>query len=92
MIHLNLKTKKMMILLSFMTYLGPKIPEVCESGSMVTLPNENEAVLLGCWMENIYKLTWKGENLQWMSTGKSLQHPRDSAVAILLPDDMTDCE
>ena len=77
--------------------VGPKLPQKCEYGSMVSLPNENEAVLVGCVDENhditekIYKLTWQGEHLKWVTMVQKLKYPRYGAVAMLVQNEITNC-
>ena len=74
---------------------GPQIPQGCDPWSMVTLPSGSEAVLVGCYngsySESIYKLTWQGEHLQWVTLPEKLKYPRGDAVAMLIPDSMIDC-
>ena len=72
---------------------GPQLPRSCSHGSMVTLPGDNEAVLVGCKYsdENIYKLTWEGEHLQWVTLPQVLKFARYGAVAMLIPNSLTDC-
>ena len=75
--------------------LGPQLPYECVDGSMVTLPNDNEAILVGCYRtehtEKIYKLTWQDEHLQWVTLQQMLKHARYGAVAMLIPNSLTDC-
>ena len=78
-------------------FQGPKLPQKCAYGSMVTLPNDNEAVLVGCEDENldftekIYKLTWQGEHLNWVTMAQELKYPRYDAVAMLVQNEITNC-
>ena len=77
-------------------FLGPGIPQNCRSGSMVTLPSGNEAVLIGCYTEEtytdkIYKLTWQGEHLQWLTLPQKLKYARSSAIAMMIPGSLTNC-
>ena len=72
---------------------GPPLPQKCHHGSMVTLPFSNQAILLGCSdvidgssvTAKIFKLTWQGEHLQWVTLQQELKFPRHSAVAMLTP-------
>ena len=83
-------------------FQGPKIPFGCYGGSMATLPDGTEAVLVGCedffpsyfgyhGTGSILLLTWQGEHLEWVKFPQFLKHTRTKAVAMLLPDSMTDC-
>ena len=73
------------------------MPQKCAYGSLVTLPNDNEAVLVGCEdenydiTENIYKLTWQGEHLIWVIMAQKLKYPRYDAVAMLVQNEITNC-
>ena len=62
---------------------------------MVTLPIGNEAVLVGCEggnsIDKIFKIIWEGEQLKWVTLPQKLKYPRTSAVAMLIPDSMTNC-
>ena len=76
-------------------FSGPQLPQECDPWSMITLPSDREVVLMGCYngshSENIYKLTWQGENLEWVTLPQKLKYPRGDAVAMLIPDSITDC-
>ena len=77
------------------------MPQACIGGSMVTLPNGdvdgNEAVLIGCndgnknGLEKIFKLTWQGDQLRWDTLSQELKYPRNQAVAMIIPDSLTEC-
>ena len=78
--------------------VGPQLPQSCSYGSMVTLPSDNEAILVGCFdasmtaaTEKIYKLTWQGEHLQWVTLPQMLKYARYGAVAMLIPNSLTNC-
>ena len=63
---------------------------------MVKLPSGNEVILLGCEndtsaTDSIYKITWQGEDLQWEILPQKLKYPRSNAIAMLIPDSMTEC-
>ena len=63
---------------------------------MVKLPSGNEVILLGCEndtsaTDSIYKITWQGEDLQWETLPQKLKYPRSNAIAMLIPDSMTEC-
>ena len=42
-------------------------------------------------MTLIFKLFWQGEHLEWKLLTQSLRYSRTEAVAMLIPDSMTDC-
>ena len=42
-------------------------------------------------MTLIFKLFWQGEHLEWELLTQSLRYSRTEAVAMLIPDSMTDC-
>ena len=56
-----------------------------------------EAILFGCSDENdkisdnIYKLIWQGEHLQWLTLPQKLKYPRTHAVAMWIPNSFTSC-
>ena len=67
-----------------------------------TYQHSNEAVLVGCedfsssyfgyhGTGSIVLLRWKGEHLEWVKLDQFLKHSRTKAIAMLLPDSMTDC-
>ena len=39
----------------------------------------------------IHKLTWQGEHLKWVLLAQSLRYTRTEAIAMLIPDSMTEC-
>ena len=73
--------------------LGPNLPQRCQFGSMVTLPMGKEALLIGCSdtpsestaTDKIFKLSWQGGYLNWITIEKKLKFPRTNAVVMLLP-------
>ena len=60
---------------------------------MVTLPMGKEALLIGCSdspdgstaTDKIFKLSWQGGYLNWITIEKKLKFPRTNAVVMLLP-------
>ena len=76
---------------------GPRLPQGCIGGSMATLPNSNEAVLIGCndgnknGLEKIFKITWQGDDLEWETLSQELKYPRNQAIAMIIPDSLTEC-
>ena len=89
-------------------FLGPEIhSKGCYGASMVTLPGGNEAVIIGCedfiskgWDSKtgyggrpfIIKLTFQGQHLKWVLLAQSLRYIRTEAIAMMIPDSMTDCK
>ena len=63
---------------------------------MITLPSNNEAILVGACENSrtghIHKLTWQGEHLQWLTLPQILKYPRLLAVAMWIPNSMTSCK
>ena len=75
--------------------IGPKLPQVCIDGSMVSSSNGREAFLVGCNEnpEKIYKLRWSnGTILEWVLMRQKLKYPRSNGVAMLIPDTLTHCK
>ena len=61
---------------------------------MVSSKNGREAILVGCAenSEKIYKLRWSNETtLEWVLMKPKLKYPRSNAVAMLIPDALTQC-
>ena len=56
-----------------------------------------EAVLIGCndgnenGLEKIFKIFWQGDGLRWGTLDQELKYPRNHAVAMIIPDSMTEC-
>ena len=63
--------------------------------SMVTAPNGDGVLLVGCNenKEKIYKMSWStnGEFLEWATMKQTLKYPRELLVAMLIPDELTNC-
>ena len=79
--------------LSFIT--GPTLPHRCIDGSMVSSSNGQEAILVSCAEspERIYKFRWSDEiTLEWVLMKQELKYPRSNAVAMLIPDALTECD
>ena len=73
---------------------GPALPQNCIDGSMVSSSNGQEAILVGCAenSEKIYKLRWSSNGtLEWVLMKQKLKYPRTNAVAMLIPDSLTQC-
>ena len=78
-----------------MSLLGPKLPQNCIDGSMVSSSNGQEAILVGCEEnpEKIYKLRWNDKaTLEWVLMKQKLKYPRSNVVAMLIPDALTHCK
>ena len=61
---------------------------------MVTSSNGKEAILVGCTenSEKMYKLRWSNENtMEWVLMKQKLKYPRTNAVAMLIPNALTQC-
>ena len=76
--------------------LGPDMPQACTAGSMITSPDGQGVILLGCYDGNysnvIYELSGSLDgNLEWKVLPQKLNHARDLTVAMLIPDELTDC-
>ena len=75
--------------------LGPEIPTQCVDGSIVTSPNGQGAIMLGCYRnpEQIYEMKWNynGASLQWSVMKQTLKYPKYETVAMLIPEEFTNC-
>ena len=73
--------------------LGPEIPIECVDGSMVTSPNGEGAIMLGCSTnpEKIHIMKWNGYSLQWTLMKQTLKYPKYYTVAMLIPKELTSC-
>ena len=78
--------------------IGPELPSTCHDGSMVSSPYGDGVILVGCSEHSnaIYRLIASNNNgiemsLEWRTMPITLQYPRDSTVAILIPDELTNC-
>ena len=61
---------------------------------MVRSSNGREAILVGCEVspEKIFKLKWKNESsLEWVLMNQKLKYPKTGSIAMLIPDEMTNC-
>ena len=78
----------------FLSITGPVLPQNCIDGSMVSSSNGQEAILVGCAEnpERLYKLRWSNEtSLEWVLMKQMLKYPRSNAVAMLIPNALTQC-
>ena len=67
------------------------MPEPCAYSSMVT--SQNGVIVLGCTQnpESIYEMINTDGTLSWRLMEQKLKYPRDSAIAMLIPDSLADC-
>ena len=78
---------------------GPPLPHKCFRPTMIPTPDGEGVILLGCdeesdikyETENIYRLMWKGSELEWVIMNQKLKYPRWNLVAMLIPDELTNC-
>ena len=81
-------------LLRYVSITGPALPQNCIDGSMVSSSNGQEAILVGCAEnpERLYQLRWSNEtSLEWVLMKQMLKYPRSNAVAMLIPNALTQC-
>ena len=75
-------------------FKGPELPGPCLHSSMVTSPNKQGVILLGC-QENpntIYELVNINGTLYWRKMIQELKYPRSYLYAIPIPDHLTTCD
>ena len=75
---------------------GPDLPQTCIYGSLVTSPNHDGVILVGCGdqtntgtlaTDSIYKLSFDlNGQLQWETMKQKLEFARYGAVAMFVPD------
>ena len=77
--------------------VGPKLPISCSGPSMVTSPDGQGVILLGCYPPSeqsslMFQLR-KNNNgiLSWNEMPQKLKYPRTFSVAMLLPDYLVQC-
>ena len=64
---------------------------------MVTSPDGLGVILLGCYddfgntSEAIYQLTAVNDILTWRKMSQKISQPKSRSVAMLVPDEITDC-
>lgn len=82
--------------------IGPKLPQKCEYGSMLPLPDGESAILVGChyydnsyssvYSDQIFQLSWNDEdNLEWSTMSQKLKFKRRASVVMMIPDELTTC-
>ena len=75
-------------------YLGPELPDPCGYPSMVTSPDGQGVILLGCAQsrETLFELTRKKNGqFSWNILPQKIQNPRYGSIAMLVPDELTNC-
>ena len=72
---------------------GPKLPINCIFGSMITSPDGNGVILLGCSAsrDTIYELKNVNGGFEWIEKFQKLKYPREHTVPMLIPDYLTNC-
>ena len=70
------------------------MPTTCRFPSMVTNPDGDGVILLGCYenQDTLYELKNLDGILTWKEMPQKLKYPRHSTVAMLIPDDLANCE
>ena len=61
----------------------------------MTSPNGQGTIMLGCYRnpEQIYEMKWNhnGASLQWSVMKQTLKYPKYETVAMLIPEEFTNC-
>ena len=76
---------------------GPSLLEPCSGSSMVSSPNGQGVIILGCreqdHSQSFYQL-YKDRSgmLSWRKMIQKLKYPRSDTVAMLVPDEIVSCE
>ena len=75
---------------------GPSLLEPCSGSSMVSSPNGQGVIVLGCreHSQSLYQL-YKDERsgmLSWRKMIQKLKYPRSDTVAMLVPDEIVTCK
>ena len=73
--------------------LGPNLPQPCAQSSMVTSPDGQGVILLGCDKnpESIYELREIDGVFSWRKMSQKLKHPRTLSVAMSIPNEFVTC-
>ena len=85
----------MLIIDCFSTFTGPKLPDACTYGSMVTSPTEDGVILLGCEQnpEAIYKMAPDSNGaLVWTKMKQKLKYPRSGPIVVSISDNQVTCQ
>ena len=69
------------------------MPKKCMELALVTIPNGEGIIAVGCENTDIYRLVWKDENtLEWSTMTQKLKYKRyENAAAMYIPNDMVTC-
>ena len=72
--------------------LGPSIPSDCSEPVTVSTPS-GSIIVIGCDWKNgaIYELNSINENIAWRKMKQILRYPRQSPVAMLIPEELVYC-
>ena len=75
-------------------FVGPPLTHSCTHASIVTTPDKQGVILLGCYQNHdpIYELQTVNGHLDWKMWDRQLQVQRDDTVAMLVPHDIVNCE
>ena len=79
----------------YLFIVGPQLPNRCGYPSMVTTPDGQGVILLGCAQsrESIFQLTKKNNGqFSWNILPQKIQNPRYGSIAMLIPDEFTNCK
>ena len=70
------------------------MPTTCRFPTMVSNPDGHGVILLGCYetQDTLYELKNVDGILTWREMPQKLKYPRHSTVAMLIPDDLANCE
>ena len=68
----------------------PQLDQLCTSSSLVTSPNDDSVILLGCneHRDSFFELKSINGHLEWSKMQQNLKYQRYSSVAMLVPDDL----
>ena len=74
--------------------LGPDLIEPCSNSTMITSPNQQSLILLGCEEspESSYELINSRGNYSWRKMPQKLPYSNQTIVAFLIPDDVVTCK
>ena len=78
----------------FCLYSGPSLPEDCDYGSMIAIPNKFGIILTGCIgsLGKIYQLTWtsNGNEMKWSTLRDDVIQRSYSPVLMWITDELRD--
>ena len=72
---------------------GPFLPHSCTHASIVSTPDQQGVILLGCYQNHdpIYELKSINGHFEWQTWDRQLETPRDDTVALMMPDHFINC-